>query len=257
MFPSPEILGLKISWFELITVLSILTTLLFGRWFFYRTSSDKKLTTYLLPLSLLLAFGYFATYGVAYLEGQSYSLVLNDTSYEIAFGKGKKFLGFIFLIYCIVLVDNYLYSLKRFSGLSDFLAVVVCFFIILEANACLFDGHGCYGRFTNLPWGMYFLHGSAPTLLPVHPTPIYISLSHLLLLIFLLIAYKKKWFPNQLILILLIGTSLFNFLIEFVKDTESLIWILNFSQVVYGWIAITSIMMLIQVSLENQKTTSS
>ncbi|MEZ5002725.1 MAG: prolipoprotein diacylglyceryl transferase [Chitinophagales bacterium] len=245
MFPAPEILGIKISWFELITVLSILLSLVFGRWFYRQVPSKPPLAYSLVTIGVLLVLGYFATYLLAFLEGQSYSFVLNDPSFEIKFGQSKKFLGFIFLIYCLVLFDNYLYPINRFNTLGDFMAIVVCFFIILEANACLFDGHGCYGRFTNLPWGMYFLHGSAPTLLPVHPTPIYISLSHLLLFIFLLIAFKKHWIEGRLLLVLLIGTSLFNFLIEFVKDTQPLLIGLNFSQLVYGWIGITSLFILL------------
>ena len=253
MLPSPEILGLKFNWFELITVLSILTTLLFGRWFFYSTKRQNSLSSFLMPLGFLLALGYFAAYAMAYIEGQTYTLAYQDVSRTIAFGEGKKFLGFIFLIYVVVLIDKSLLKLPSFSNISDFLAVVVCLFIVLEANACLLDGHGCYGRFTNLPWGMYFLHGSAPTLFPVHPTPIYISLSHLLLFFLLLYLSKKDKLTNRLILVLILGTSSINFMIEFTKDTDALLLSLNFSQSLYGLMALTSFMLLIIPSAARHK----
>lgn len=245
MFPTPDILGFRINWFELITVLSILFTLIFGRWYFKVTNQKAEVKTFILPLVSLLIFGYFATYVMAYFEGCTYAFIKNDSSYFYPFGAHKKFLGFITLVFIVVLLNQIFIKSKSFFKLSDFLAVVICLFILLEANACLFDGHGCYGRFTNLPWGMYFLHGSAPTLFPVHPTPLYITLSHFVLFIVLLILNKRGRFNGKLIYILLIGTSFLNIGIEFIKDTEALMLGLNFSQIVYSIIGIVSILFLI------------
>jgi phosphatidylglycerol:prolipoprotein diacylglycerol transferase len=38
---------------------------------------------------------------------------------------------------------------------------------------CFLSGDGCYGVPTNLPWGMAFPHGIDPTVVRVHPTPLY------------------------------------------------------------------------------------
>ncbi|MGA8669671.1 MAG: prolipoprotein diacylglyceryl transferase [Terracidiphilus sp.] len=38
---------------------------------------------------------------------------------------------------------------------------------------CFLSGDGCYGIPTNLPWGMSFPNGLEPTLVRVHPTPLY------------------------------------------------------------------------------------
>jgi len=38
---------------------------------------------------------------------------------------------------------------------------------------CFLSGDGCYGLPTKLPWGMSFPHGIEPTLIRVHPTPLY------------------------------------------------------------------------------------
>ena len=245
MFPPPEILGCSINWFELITVLAVLITLVFGRFYFARSSQHLSLSSILIPLAGILLVGYFSTYVMAYFEGQAYGHIKDNSSYFVPFGAHKKFLGFVSFLFLVVLINQFLVQSKKLFALNDYLAVVVCFFIILEANACLFDGHGCYGRFTNLPWGMLFIHGSAPTLLPVHPTPLYISISHLILFFILLYFRKRKWFKDQLILVLMIGTSLFNFLIEFFKDIDELLFSLNFAQLIYSGIGLTSLLLLL------------
>lgn len=42
---------------------------------------------------------------------------------------------------------------------------------------CLLAGDGTYGRPTDLPWGMAFPHGTVPTTVAVHPTPLYEALA--------------------------------------------------------------------------------
>lgn len=42
---------------------------------------------------------------------------------------------------------------------------------------CLLAGDGTYGRPTALPWGMTFRSGVVPTVVPVHPTPLYEALA--------------------------------------------------------------------------------
>src|SRR5262249_48594254 len=46
---------------------------------------------------------------------------------------------------------------------------------------CLLAGDGDYGNPTSLPWGMSFPHGVIPTYVSVHPTPLYESISGLLI----------------------------------------------------------------------------
>ena len=96
--------------------------------------------------------------------------------------------------------------------------------------ACLFAGDGCYGTWTNLPWGMHFPHGTAPSLLPRHPTPLYESLASLALLIFLF-ARKRK--PGHTFLLFLMLSGALRFLVEFIRINHR-IW-LNLS--LAQWIA--------------------
>ncbi len=42
---------------------------------------------------------------------------------------------------------------------------------------CLLAGDGTYGRPTDLPWRMAFPHGTVPTTVAVHPTPLYEALA--------------------------------------------------------------------------------
>lgn len=42
---------------------------------------------------------------------------------------------------------------------------------------CLLAGDGTYGAPTDVPWGMAFPNGVVPTMVPVHPTPLYEALA--------------------------------------------------------------------------------
>lgn len=252
MIPSPELFGIQLNWFDLITVISILITLLFGRWYFFYAQKEKLSIKLVLSITVLLISGYVCTFLMASFEGAVYAHELGDEKFKVAFGTSKRFSGFIFLIAFLYIFHSLIKPIPLFKNYGDFLAVVVCCFIALEANACLFDGHGCYGRFTNLPWGMLFLHGSAPTLFPVHPTPLYITISHLILLTLLVYLHINGKLKGQLIAILLIGTSIFNVLIEIVKDKQTLVGNFNFAQLLYMTIGLIGLLIFIYQSRQTK-----
>lgn len=60
---------------------------------------------------------------------------------------------------------------------SGLLAVPLSLAYGIGRLGCLLAGDGTYGRPTDLPWGMAFPHGTVPTLVPVHPTPLYEALA--------------------------------------------------------------------------------
>ena len=61
---------------------------------------------------------------------------------------------------------------------------------------CFLSGDGCYGIPTNLPWGMSFPHGIEPTLVRVHPTPLY-ELAAALLIGWLALVARRKAARNR------------------------------------------------------------
>jgi prolipoprotein diacylglyceryl transferase len=149
---------------------------------------------------------------------------------ELIFTKsgGSQFYGAPVLILLLTPILLRVYPLKEWILFWDIAAPVWCLGYALGRIGCLLSGDGCYGTWTNLPWGMYFPYGPAPNLLPVHPTPIYEAIIHFILLFLLLKIDKRKKFLGQTFFFFLFFTSFSRFWIEFIRINPKMIW--NFSQ---------------------------
>lgn len=99
----------------------------------------------------------------------------------------------------------------------DLFGLSTCLFIVFIKQGCQFSGDGCYGMPTTLPWGMYYEWGEKPSLLPVHPTPVYDSLFHLLFFLYLLRRWKRGAPDGHTGLLFFAGSAGFCFLLEFVR----------------------------------------
>lgn len=99
----------------------------------------------------------------------------------------------------------------------DLFGLSTCLFIVFLKQGCQFSGDGCYGRPTTLPWGMYYEWGEMPSLLPVHPTPVYDSLFHLLFFLYLVRRWKRGAPDGQTGLLFFAGSAAFCFLLEFIR----------------------------------------
>jgi phosphatidylglycerol:prolipoprotein diacylglycerol transferase len=84
----------------------------------------------------------------------------------------------------------------------------------------------CYGKPTNLPWGISFTSQYAyenvgvPIGIPLHPTQIYEAIGTLLLFLFLLWSHAQKPVRGRLILQYILGFALIRFLVEFFRGDE-------------------------------------
>jgi phosphatidylglycerol:prolipoprotein diacylglycerol transferase len=84
----------------------------------------------------------------------------------------------------------------------------------------------CYGKPTNLPWGITFTNQYAyenvgvPLNVPLHPTQIYESVGTFLLFVFLMWRLKRKHFTGQIILLYLMLYAGLRFVIEFFRGDE-------------------------------------
>jgi phosphatidylglycerol:prolipoprotein diacylglycerol transferase len=81
----------------------------------------------------------------------------------------------------------------------------------------------CWGKPTNLPWGVKFTElGHQITGVPIdtylHPTQLYESFSMLIVFFFLLWLHKHRRFTGQVILFYALLYSLIRFIIEFFRD---------------------------------------
>jgi phosphatidylglycerol:prolipoprotein diacylglycerol transferase len=90
----------------------------------------------------------------------------------------------------------------------------------------------CYGKPTDMPWGVVFMdtRSLAPLNIPLHPTQLYSSLSGVIIFIVLMILNAKKKFEGQVLLWFLILHSTGRLLIEqFRGDDRGLILGTNLS----------------------------
>jgi phosphatidylglycerol---prolipoprotein diacylglyceryl transferase len=95
---------------------------------------------------------------------------------------------------------------------------------------CFLSGDGCYGIPTTLPWGMSFPNGIEPTLVPVHPTPLYELAAGLVIGLWLWWRGGKPHGTGAIVgqYLMLSGTA--RFLVEFVRRNPKIIWGLSNAQ---------------------------
>jgi phosphatidylglycerol:prolipoprotein diacylglycerol transferase len=80
----------------------------------------------------------------------------------------------------------------------------------------------CYGRPTDLPWGVVFSHPHtlAPPNIPLHPTQLYSSLGGFVIFFVLLCLHAKRKFQGQVFLWFLILHSTFRLFVERFRGDE-------------------------------------
>jgi phosphatidylglycerol:prolipoprotein diacylglycerol transferase len=81
---------------------------------------------------------------------------------------------------------------------------------------CLLAGDGTYGRPTSLPWGVTFTHGTMPTTVPVHPTPLYEALAAFAIAA-LLWSRRRHWRAATMIGVYLVLSGTARFLVEILR----------------------------------------
>jgi phosphatidylglycerol:prolipoprotein diacylglycerol transferase len=91
--------------------------------------------------------------------------------------------------------------------------------IMVGRFACFLSGDGCYGPPTDLPWGIAFPRGVNPTLIKVHPTPLY----EILAIVCVAFVLRRFSFSNNLhgykFVFFLFLVSIARFFTEFYRST--------------------------------------
>jgi phosphatidylglycerol:prolipoprotein diacylglycerol transferase len=95
---------------------------------------------------------------------------------------------------------------------------------------CFLSGDGCYGIPTNLPWGMSFPHGIDPTLVRVHPTPLYELAAGLLIGAWLWWRGGKRHGTGAIVGQYFVLSGIARFLVEFVRRNPKVLWGLSNAQ---------------------------
>ena len=84
---------------------------------------------------------------------------------------------------------------------------------------CQLAGDGDYGKPWDGPWAMAYPNGTVPTTQEVHPTPVYETIT-MLLVAALLWRWRRRWQPGTLFALYLILAGAERFLVEFVRRNE-------------------------------------
>ena len=95
---------------------------------------------------------------------------------------------------------------------------------------CFLSGDGCYGLPTTLPWGMSFPHGIEPTLVRVHPTPLYELAAALLIGWWLWRRGGKPHGTGAIVGEYLMLSGIARFLVEFIRRNPKVLWGLSNAQ---------------------------
>ena len=95
---------------------------------------------------------------------------------------------------------------------------------------CFLSGDGCYGLPTKLPWGMSFPHGIEPTLVRVHPTPLYELAAGLLIGGWLWLRGGRPRGAGAIVGEYLLLSGIARFLVEFVRRNPKILWSLSNAQ---------------------------
>jgi phosphatidylglycerol:prolipoprotein diacylglycerol transferase len=95
---------------------------------------------------------------------------------------------------------------------------------------CFLSGDGCYGVATKLPWGMSFPNGIEPTLVRVHPTPLYELAAGLLIAGWLWWRGGKQRSVGAITGEYLLLSGIARFLVEFIRRNPKVLWGLSNAQ---------------------------
>ncbi len=113
---------------------------------------------------------------------------------------------------------------------GDSFAVPVALAVGIGRLAC-FAGSCCYGRPTQMPWGVVFPAVDAQ---PRHPTQLYESAFHLIAACVLAWLARRGMFRNQLLKLYIITYLVFRFFTEFIRPEPQVMWGLT----IYQWAAL-------------------
>ena len=96
---------------------------------------------------------------------------------------------------------------------------------------CQLSGDGDYGQPWDGPWAMAYPDGTVPTDVPVHPTPIYETLS-MGLVAYALWRLRDRYRPGILFALYLLLAGLERFLVEFIRRNDDVLAGLTQAQVI-------------------------
>jgi phosphatidylglycerol:prolipoprotein diacylglycerol transferase len=161
-------------------------------------------------------------------------------------GSGMTWYGGFILALIAVAVFWRIRKVRMLAGL-DTMAMVMPLAYAIGRIGCQLSGDGDYGKPSSLPWAMAYPHGTVPTLLRVHPTPVYETLL-MTGFFFVLWNLRTKKHPNGFIFALyLLGYGLERFLVEFIRTNKPVLAGLTEAQVMSVVAIATGVVLLVRL----------
>lgn len=252
MLPNPEIYGFTLKWYYFFHWLGVTIATFFGIWY-YRNKSNFKLSIwqicgFFLILYVLLMFG-GRLVGMMEVYLRENRLVGLDFFLKgPSFGMFRWCGSLLLVLIALPFFAKKILRIITFNAFFDMLALSFCVLTVFTKQGCQFSGDGCYGIPTTLPWGMHYIYGDVPSILPVHPTPIYDTLFHCVLFILLLrwdIKYKQ--YAGQTAFIYFIGASVFYILLEMLRLNPVIAFGITLPQLIYSLIIMFGLFYLFKI----------
>ena len=246
MLPNPHIFGIQLDWYTFFPKVGVFFTLVFGLWYYFKKAAFRLSFTQFIGLLLLL---YVIMIGIGRVVGMFEFFLTEGYFPGPAFFLGEPSAGgfrwcgsLLGILLFFPFLSKKILRIQTFNSLLDLLVLCFCVFTVFIKQACQLSGDGCYGLPTSWPMGMFYPYGNAPNIIPVHPTPVYDSLFHLLFFIWLLnwdLKRKKK--PGLTAKIYFLIIPIFYILLEIIRNNPVIVYDITLPQLVYGLIILMSI----------------
>lgn len=120
--------------------------------------------------------------------------------------------------------------------LADLACVPLALGYAIGRCGCQLSGDGDYGIHSSLPWAMAYPKGTVPTLVKVHPTPVYETLA-MGIVALVLWHYRDRLTGGRLFALYLVLAGLERLLVEFIRRNHEIALGLTWAQ----WLSIAMI----------------
>jgi phosphatidylglycerol---prolipoprotein diacylglyceryl transferase len=104
-------------------------------------------------------------------------------------------------------------------ALLDYCSVLLALGYAIGRIGCQVSGDGDYGKPSDLPWAMAYPHGTVPTDVEVHPTPVYETLTMGLVAV-LLWRWRDRFAAGTLFAAYLVLAGTERLLVEFIRRND-------------------------------------
>jgi phosphatidylglycerol:prolipoprotein diacylglycerol transferase len=218
--------GLSIYWYGILVALGFLV----GLW----TASRRGLRDGLNPMSIIdlgpwLVVGSLAGARVLYVMSYWNEYYASRPFWEVFMIRQGGLVFYGGLIGAVVVALFYLHWKKLpLWKVADALAPSIALGYVPGRIGCLMYGC-CYGRATNLPWGIRFPADHETAGQTVHPTQLYDAFLNLGLYVLLAWAYRRKRFDGQIFALYLMAYAALRAFVEYFRGDYQTIYFGNWA----------------------------